>query len=342
MKIRKIDKKKEWENFTLGCEEKTFLHSWNWGKFNEEMGHKIWRVAIMKKKRIVAVCLIVKIKARRATFLYCPHGPILRKEDQKEKRAVLDVLLKHLKDIARAEKAHFIRFSPIFEQSEGNNRVFEEAGFKDAPIHMHAELTWELNIEEEEEMLLKHMRKTTRYLIRKALREKEIEVSQSRDFQDVETFDKLYGKTVGRHHFVPFSLDYLKKEVSAFGEDNQISVFVARYKGEPIASAIIVFWQGTAYYHHGASSIKHSKIPAAYLLQWEVIKEAKRRRCKLYNFWGIAPEDNPNHPWKGLSLFKKGFGGYVKEFVKTKDVPLALRYWLSFLIEKQRKRKRRL
>jgi lipid II:glycine glycyltransferase (peptidoglycan interpeptide bridge formation enzyme) len=84
-------------------------------------------------------------------------------------------------------------------------------------------------------------------------------------------------------------------------------------------------------------------------LQWEAIKEAKSRGCKTYNFWGIAPEiKNPEdikvslHPWAGLSLFKMGFGGERKEYVKTQDLDVSPKYWLNYIIEVLRKHKRRL
>jgi len=77
-------------------------------------------------------------------------------------------------------------------------------------------------------------------------------------------------------------------------------------------------------------------------LQWEAIKEAKQRGCERYNFWGIADEKSKikKHPWWGLSLFKMGFGGYRKEYVKTQDLPLSPSYWLTFIFEKIRKIKR--
>jgi len=70
-------------------------------------------------------------------------------------------------------------------------------------------------------------------------------------------------------------------------------------------------------------------VPAAYLLQWEAIREVKSRGCKLYNFWGISDERR-NHPWAGLTLFKKGFGGFSKEYLLAQDLPLRPFYWLSF------------
>jgi lipid II:glycine glycyltransferase (peptidoglycan interpeptide bridge formation enzyme) len=115
---------------------------------------------------------------------------------------------------------------------------------------------------------------------------------------------------------------------------------LGKYKGEVISSSMIIFWQDTAFYHQGASSLKHPKIPVSYLLQWETIKEAKKRNLNLYNFWGIAPEGRKSHPWAGLTLFKKGFGGYVKKYVETQDLPLSQRYWLTFVFESLRRIKR--
>jgi len=139
---------------------------------------------------------------------------------------------------------------------------------------------------------------------------------------------------------VPFSENYLKNEFNTFNQDDEVMIFLGRYKEETISAALIIFWSNMAFYHHGASSFKYSKIPASYLLQWEAIKEAKKRGCNIYNFWGIAPDENPNHPWRGLTLFKMGFGGYKKEYVKTQDFPLSNKYWLTYAIEKIRKSKR--
>jgi len=190
------------------------------------------------------------------------------------------------------------------------------------------------------------MRKTTRYLIRQAQKNKDIEIIQSNQIDDVEIFNKLYQETVDRHHFVPFSFDYLKNEFSAFSKDNRVTIFLGKYKNEIVSSGIFIFWQNIGFYHHGASSLRYPKIPVSYLLQWEAIKEAKKRGCKIYNFWGIAPitsdlrPQNSDHPWAGLTLFKMGFGGYKKEYVKTQDFPLSKKYWLNYIIEKLRKTKR--
>jgi lipid II:glycine glycyltransferase (peptidoglycan interpeptide bridge formation enzyme) len=112
-------------------------------------------------------------------------------------------------------------------------------------------------------------------------------------------------------------------------------------------------------YHHGASSSAHSKIPASYLLQWRAICDAKRRGDRVYNFWGIAPQEprdtsheiregentrssklearSSKHPFSGVTLFKTGFGGEVMNLAHCMDVPLSSRYYLTRGIEMVRK-----
>jgi len=354
--IKKIEDKEVWENFlsegeedksssspfaiARECKEKTFLQSWNWGEFQKMMGNKIWRVGIYEMSNLITTALLVKIQAKRGTFLFLPHGPNIKTQNPKLKIQNLERLLEELNKIAKEEKISFIRIAPIWEKSEENIKIFKELGFRDAPIHMHPEVTWELDIKKPEEELLSKMRKTTRYLIRQAQKNSDIRIEQGLELRDIEKFNQLYQETVDRHHFVPFSLEYLKNEFLAFRDDNQVLIFLGKYKGDLISSGIFIFWQNIAFYHQGASSLRYPKIPVSYLLLWEAIREAKNRSCQKFNFWGIAPENLKNHPWAGLTLFKIGFSGYKKEYVKTQDFPLSKKYWLTYIFEKLRKTKR--
>jgi lipid II:glycine glycyltransferase (peptidoglycan interpeptide bridge formation enzyme) len=367
MEIREIQSKTKWENFLESCQEKTFLHSFNWGEFQKRMGLKVWRLGIYGDDKLLATAQVLKIKAKRGTFLFVPHGPIIiqsqisnlkSQNDPEAERSVrygasnskfkikiLRALLDKLKALAEEEKASFIRIAPIWERNDENKKIFKNLGFGQAPIHIHPEVTWELDITPPEEKILMAMRKTTRYLIRRGLKNKDLKVSQSQNIKDLEIFNQIYQETAKHHKFIPFSFEYLKKEFEAFLPDNQVSLFLARYKKETIAGAVIVFWQGRAFYHHGASLKKYPKIPASYLIQWEAICQAKKRDCKLYNFWGIADISSKSsrssrHPWAGLSLFKQGFGGYKKEYLRTQDYILSNKYWLNYLVEKLRKKKR--
>lgn len=340
LRIQTIESRPEWENFILKAKPQTFLHSWSWGEFNEKMGTKIFRFGLYDQENLVGVVLILKIAARRGAFLFCPHGPVFLQDINKSE--ALKLLLDHLKIVAAEERCAFIRFSPLMENNLENEELFLKNGFRQAPIHMqHPELAWILDVSAPENDLMMNMRKTTRYCIRKAQKDG-VEVFTSDNPDDVEKFWEVYQTTVDRQNFTPFSKTYLKTEMEVFGKNNEALFFFAKYNNELVATALIVFYNGSAFYHHGASTHKYSKITAPYLLQWHIILEAKKRGFKLYDFWGVSPEDNSKHPWAGLSLFKRGFGGAEHAYVHAKDYVISSKYWLSFVVETVRRKKRHL
>ena len=78
---------------------------------------------------------------------------------------------------------------------------------------------------------------------------------------------------------------------------------------------------------------------ATYLLQWEAIKAAKAFGSKSYDFYGIPPENDENHPMYGLYRFKTGFGGddCVIHRIGSVDIPVKKGiYKLYSLAEKLR------
>ncbi len=340
MEIREIIDKQEWEEFLLGCQQKTFLQSWNWGEFQNSLGNKIWRWGIYDEENLEAVALVIKHSAKRGSFLLVPHGPVVMKHEIWNMKHVLNFLVPELKSLANTEKVDFIRVNPIWERTEENSDLFKSLGFRLRPLHTHPESSWKLNIEPNEEELLHGMRKTTRYLIRQA-EKNNVEVFQSFDIKDVEIFNKMHLEVVKHQKFVPFSLEYFKKEFLAFVSDNQIALFLAKYQGKIIAASYGIFWSGMAFYHHAALLPEYKKIPASYLLQWKAIKEAKKRDCKIYDFWGYSdPVKNPRHPYSGPTLFKMGFGGYKDEYVKAQDLIISKKYWINYLVETVRRIRR--
>ena len=50
LEVKEINNKEVWESFLAGCEEKTFVDSWNWGEFLKKEGGKIWRLGVFGKK----------------------------------------------------------------------------------------------------------------------------------------------------------------------------------------------------------------------------------------------------------------------------------------------------
>lgn len=337
VEIKEVGNKKNWEDFVLSNINGNFLQSWSWGEFQKSMREQIFRLGIFEKGKLAGIALIVKVQAKRGAHLICPAGPLINWE----KNFYFKTLVQYLKNLGKKEKVFFIRIRPPIEDSPKNRALFKKLGFRPAPMHLHAERTWLLDITPKNEILLANMRKTTRYLIRKAIREN-IQVYQSKKIEDVDHLYRLQKEVVSRHHFVPFSKEYFEKMFQVFVKEDQATLFLAKYKREIISVAMIMFYKDEAVYHYAATSSKYPQIPSSYLLVWKAILEAKRRNLKIFNFWGIAPSDRPSHRFAGLTLFKKGFGGYEKVFLHAHDLPLSPAYLVNFFIESIRKRLRHL
>lgn len=262
------------------------------------------------------------------------------------------MMLDALKKIAVEHHCSFIRISPFW--SEQN--TIPIIGAKSSPLHLLAEHIWYLPLVEPdpwllqttndslqtktEAELLSTMRRTTRNLIRRAEKEGVTVECSCDPIRDVEEFIALHDETRKRHKFVPYSNAFFRAQVKYFTPSGNVLVYLARYQCRVIAASIHMQFGGETSYHHGASSHEFSKIPASYLLQWTAIRDALRRRDKMYNFWGIAPSQSSKHPFAGVTLFKTGFGGQMLNLMHCIDLPLRKTYHVTRAFEYVRKWKR--
>lgn len=321
-----VENKEEWESFLLRQPWTPFFQSWHWAEVQKRLGHEIFRFGLFEGKRLYGICLAVLIEAKRGRYLHIRHGPLLSNF-----RLQFDHLLSAIKNEVSALQVDFIRMSPLVENDSFDLDFLRKRGFRNAPIHnMDAENAWVLDLDKSEEELLSQMRKTTRYLVRKA-QNLPIKISATAQKGDFNEFMKLYEETSKRHKFVPHK--GIEEEFEIFSKEGLAKLFLARYKRRAIAGALVIFYGNQAVYHHGASSDEYKDIPATYLLQWEAIKEAKRLNKSIYNFWGVVPPEKSRHPWQGLTLFKTGFGGRRVNFIHAQDLPLTFGYWKTFSIE---------
>jgi len=333
----------EWEDFLLKQPNAPFLQSWHMQMLHERIQEKTHLVAMRADSgELCGIALCVVVRARRGHYLFLPYGPVCTPEGWE----ALHTLTAYLINLGKRLHLDFIRSSPFLANTEHSRALYKTAGWKSAPIHLLAEHIWWLDITPSEEVLLKNMRKTMRNLIRKAEKDG-VTIEKTENPEHTHIFSTIHQSTVARHGFVPYTNNYFQAQMDAFTPTHHAMQFIARYQEKPIAAAIIMYYGDTGAYHHGASLSEFNRIPASYLLQWEAIKEAKRRGCTTYNFWGIVPEKqyhsrflHREHPWVGLSKFKMGFGGTQYDILHCQDYPLTKKYLFTWLIETLRRIKR--
>lgn len=323
--VKPIESRKIWENFVLREAPQALFQSWLWGQVQEKMGLAIWRLGFYQNQKLIGIAQASFVHARRGKYLHIRHGPIINTFDSQAWQAAVT----EIKNLAQKGKAWFVRMSPLIAFSDSQAQLFVQLGFREAPIlGLDAQRCWVLDLGKKADELLAGMRKTTRYEIRRA-EKLGVCVIKSTKVVHLKQFLNLYEETARRQHFVGHS--GIVEEFTIFAKENRALLFLGEHNGELLAAALVIFYGGQAIYHHGASKV--SQAPVSYLVQWEAIREAQKRGLKVYNFWGISPEDAINHPWRGLSLFKRGFGGREIEYLPAYDLPLNRAYYLTYLFE---------
>ncbi len=331
MKISSAEKTK-WQKIIKNHPEANFLQTPTWAKANQLMGFSPL-VEISDDGLFVAF----DKHAKRGHYLEVPGGPILDWDDQD----VIQQIFTKLKKVATDNNCAFVRIRPQLEDSKEHRAKLAKLGLKIAPMHLAAEHTVMIDLSPSEDELLANMRRQTRYEVRRAGK-LEIKVEKSNDQAIFKEFHKVQAETAARQHFIPPTLEVLMAEREAFGDDAMIYKATTK-EGEPIAYGLILTGNGEGDYYEAASTDLNRKLPGAYALQWQVIKDLKKQGIKRYNLWGIAPKDQPNHRYAGVTTFKTGFGGKVTEFVPAHDLIIdPIRYKVNFAIETVRKKRRHL
>lgn len=337
MNIKKIEDTQIWTDFLVELDRNTFLHSLGWVDFNQKYGYKTWLLGLYEEEVLVSVAFLFKLEAKRGHFLFCPHGP----QAKNMKVEYLQAWTSYFKKLAIMEGCAFVRISPIEDDTKMNRELFKVCGYINSPMHMHAELTSVLDITGTLEEVRMRIKKNARYDLRKAedlFQKKELAWEFSK-YITQEMYD-VYRDTFERGHFVPFSQEYLQAELTSFLDTGKCSLIALRHNEKLISWGLIIFFGKRAFYHQGAN-ILIKGVPAPSLLQWQAIQIARQNGCVSYDFWGVAPDTNPKHPWQGISKFKRSFGGVDVAHMPAQDLIVNyLKYFPTWVVETIRRKKR--
>lgn len=313
--------------------EANFLQSPEYGKMNELLGDKV----ITSDFGGVGHALMIVRNAKRGRYLEIPCGPLTDWSSKKSVNAVFD----EIKKVGKDEKCVFVRIRPQLENSEKNLKLLSDLGLKKSPMHLAAEHTVMLDLKKSEDELLADMRRQTRYEVRRA--EKfEITVEKSDSEEIFKEFHKIQAATAKRQGFVPPNLKTLLAEKEAF--KGSIVIYVAKTEDKkPIAYGMVIKGGKEGDYYEAASTDLNRKLPGAYALLWQAMRDLKAEGYERFNLWGIAPPNQPNHRYAGVTTFKTGFGGEVIEYVPAHDLVLSkVGYLKDYVVEAIRKKKRHL
>lgn len=342
MKITDATDRKIWDGFITAHPEANFLQSWDFYEFYLSRGNQIVRRLVRDENdNIIGAYAGVVENAKRGRYLAIAGGPILDWGNDEPITAVF-------RDITAEGRKHhcvFVRVRPQLEQSRGLKRLRwlkneQNIPIRRAPMYLSVEFAGVLNLEKDEDEIMKGMRQRLRRALRKGAKNG-IMIEKSTDPADIKEFYRIELQTAGRHQFVAFSEDFLTKQFAAFAPHDEAVLYTAKYNGEILAQNFMIFYGNEASYHYGVSSELGTKLSGAPLLHVEAMRDARQRGIKRYNFWGIVDENDTKHRFYGVSCFKRGFGVEELHYTPAHDIIISpVKYLLNWTVETIRKKVR--
>jgi len=329
-------------------QNKEFLQSSEWRNFQTTVGRKTFHL----KNEGFSASIVEHVLLIVGKYFYCPRGPItsLKGEEfpisnfqfpNKSQNSISNDLIKsgmrELVGLAKKENAGWIRID--VENIQTLDLIKENITEKivKAPHDMQPKEVFVIDISKSADQLLLEMKPKTRYNIKLAEKKGVVTsfapslssghsslVTGEEKNKYIEAFLRLTKEMAARQGITAHDEKYYRRMIESLPEE-MLQIYVAEFEGKIIAANLMLFYEETATYLHGASSNVSRNVMAPFLLQWQAILDAKEKGCVKYDFGGVKITDNhqqATNNWEGITNFKLGFSPNTKpiEFLGSYDI----------------------
>ncbi|MEK9165751.1 MAG: peptidoglycan bridge formation glycyltransferase FemA/FemB family protein [Patescibacteria group bacterium] len=323
MTVKQIAKLDGLNDFLKSQPHSELLQSPLWGKVQQAAGRPSFLFGMFDDYELTASCLIIKHQLPLGkSWLYSPrlNWPL----------DYMPQLIDEIAKIAKKENAIFWKAENIKNQIRNTKYEIRNTN------PLQPQETFIINLTQSDDQLLKNMKPKTRYNIRLA-QKKGVKTRWSTDAADINVFYDLLTSTARRQKIKIHPKSHYQNILKILSDQNAAALAIAEVdsNSKPLAANLITFFGDTATYLHGGTSDARRSLMAPYLLQWEAIKEARRRGCKFYDMGGCAVKTGKIDLWAGISRFKTGFNGELTQFGPTYDVVFNRAWHLGLLIARK-------
>ncbi len=303
--------KHTWDRFVIthGPRSGRFLQSWEWGEFQKAVGETVERWVWEEEDKgeserggLKGLAQVMEKKISGfGSYAYCPRGPIMMNE-----------FVQAMIDLSQQNPAFvFWRVDvPIIV-------VPSTQGFHKT-IDLQPAMTRMTDLTMTPETLFASLHHKTRYHIRLADRHG---IHTRFDLRDLSEVWPLFERTSSRGEFRLHDKSYYEQMLASL-DTSVCRAFLASAWCEdtPVAATIMIDFGDVRTYVHGASSYEHRSLMAPHFLHWKLIKDAQQSGLTSYDWWGVSPKQESNHPWVGVSRFKRSFPGEEIVYPGTYDL----------------------
>jgi lipid II:glycine glycyltransferase (peptidoglycan interpeptide bridge formation enzyme) len=312
------------------------IQTWEWGDFQIQQGHKVYRLGVFDDKKMVKAYCVSFHKIPRTNFSI---GTILRGPD------IDSDIMENIHKIAQQENAIFVKMEPdTFSKTYGPNGIdqdfhksYDFPNLFVSPKVAFYPYSYIMDLTKTEEQLLEAMHPKTRYNIKIANRHN-VQIVEDTSDRGFEIYLKLLFDTTKRQGFYLHSQDYHRNLWRIMKPTGIPHIVLAKYNGQVLAAFMLFVLKDKLFYPYGASLDTNREVMAPTLLMWESIKLGKSYGCTTFDTWGcLGPDAKETQQGFGFHRFKQGFGGTLTQFVGTYDLVIDQpKYQIYNLIDKYR------
>ena len=289
--------------------------------------------------------VLIRFIDTEVCYAYVPYGPKIEPSFENQGR-----FLEHLSEVLKPKLpagCAFIRYDLHWKnQWAAESDYYDESGnWLGPPSHRTQEYrlnfnttlgnlrkspedslpknTFFIDLTQSQEELWNQMRYTSRYEIRKALKNG-VEVTEYPS-SELSIWYELYSATCSRHRLDQKPIEFFTSVLTSQDDTREgvsVKLLIAKRNKEFLSALFLVISKNRANYLYGASKGVHNSYGASHLLQWESIKIAKMCGCNQYDLFGSAPNLDKRHPLHGVHVYKKGFGGRLFHRMGCWDYPI--------------------
>lgn len=204
-----------------------------------------------------------------------------------------------------------------FLSSSNTEAILQQAGY-----HGEERLNFLINLNRPIDDVWKSIPKSRRKNIRRSEKQG-VEIREMEKKEHLTVFYDLIKETYSRVKVPVADISLFEAAFDVFSPKKMARFYLAWYQGKPIASRVVLTYNGLVYDWYAGTSNEHMNLYANEALVWRVLQDAVEDGFHTFDFGGAGrPGENA-----GRYVFKKRFGGkevMLRRYVKVHS-PIKMR-----------------
>jgi lipid II:glycine glycyltransferase (peptidoglycan interpeptide bridge formation enzyme) len=329
--ISTIHSPTDWDDLVLRCCHSTLLQSWRWGELQISKGFQVYRLCIQFDSGLQGLAQVIiqpeQIwKFRLGKIGYVPYGPVFNQDLDSIQINQIKQTLDQIKNFLGDQDLVGLLFEPHWPQAKFDQLQIKVQDLGCRPFYrsIQAQKRWILDTTPETEVLLKNMRKHTRYALRQAVKQNLSTVKTNNLEENLKFLPVFYDllKQTGQKHQFPIPPFVYFQNMMEKLHPMSYFLYSQDSHNQILSVALLVRFGQADYYLWAASRLNlPNYVPAQYPVIWQAILDGKANGLKAFDFWGL--KNDPDQARNGgFDAFKTGFGGQYTKLIRP--------FWLAY------------